>query len=84
MANSANPDQLISSNQRIYTVCKGGAYLGSAGPGLRQVISSHSYFKMNTMVCFQGFFLTYSTLQTKIYTFANSVKPGEMSHLIRI
>ena len=36
MANSADPDQLASSEGLIwiYTVCKGRVYLGSAGQGL--------------------------------------------------
>ena len=36
MTNSADPDQLASSeaNIWIYTVCKGKAYPGSAGQGL--------------------------------------------------
>ena len=35
--NSADPDQLASEADRsgsTYTVCKGRAYLGTAGPGL--------------------------------------------------
>ena len=36
MADSANPDQLASS-EGIYTVCKGRAYPGSAGQGLNIV-----------------------------------------------
>ena len=32
--NSVDPDQLASEQIWIYTVCKGKAYLGSAGPGL--------------------------------------------------
>ena len=39
LTNSANPDQLASESQLIWIfepaiVCKGRAYLGSAGPGL--------------------------------------------------
>ena len=36
MANSADPDQLVSEEANwfgIYSVCKGRAYLGSAGLG---------------------------------------------------
>ena len=38
MANSANPDQLAGQLIWIYTVCKGGTYPGSAGPGLIFVV----------------------------------------------
>ena len=40
MANSADPEQLASSSQLIwiYTVCKGRAYTGSAGPGLMTLL----------------------------------------------
>ena len=34
MANSADPDQFRSQLIRIYTVCKGRTYPGSAGLGL--------------------------------------------------
>ena len=34
MTNSADPDQLASEEADCYTVYNGGAYQGSAGPGL--------------------------------------------------
>ena len=41
MANSADPDQLVSSESQliwIYTVCKSRVYPGAAGQGLNTVL----------------------------------------------
>ena len=50
MANCADPDQLASSEASIwiYTVCKGRAYPGSAGLGLKSALAQTAkiYYKI--------------------------------------
>ena len=47
MANSADPDQLASSDLIwIYTVCKGRVYPGSAGQGLTMYICLYKHLNI--------------------------------------